>query len=135
VRVIFLSVLEIVALVKYYDAGGPFGFTHSNPFTWAAEGQVFSVAAFAFALTLARRRVMVAIAGLAAGVAIAAGCAIYAITLKANFAANLWWSVAGVGAFLAASAAAGLERSGGFALGAPVAGGSGGVPGSDTGVE
>ena len=126
---------EIVALVKYYDATGPFGIGISTAFSWAGEAQMFGVAALALALTLARRHSTVAIAGLAVAIAIATGCAIYAITLEANFATNLWWSLAGVGAFLAASAAAGLERGYGVALRTPVAGGAGGIPGSDTGVE
>ncbi len=126
---------EIVALVKYYDSAGPFGFGIGSAFTWAGEAEMFGVAALAFALTLARRRSTFATAGLAVAVAIAAGCAIYALTLEENLSTNLWWSIAGVGAFLAASAAAGLERGYGIALRAPIAGRAGGIPGSDPGIE
>jgi hypothetical protein len=106
---------EVVALVKYYESSSFPGPQIENALTWSAQAQLFAVAALAFALTLSRRRNTVAIAGLAAAVAVAVGAAIYAITLRENFAAYVWWGLAAAGAFLAASAAAVLERDSGVA--------------------
>jgi hypothetical protein len=123
-----------VALVKFYGATPAFGLDYQAAQPWANEAQLFALAALAFGLTLARRRTM-ALPGLFAAIAAAFGCAIYAITQEATYTAETWWTIATVGAFLAAAAAATLERDGVVTLGAPVAGGAGGDPGSDPGVE
>jgi hypothetical protein len=110
----------IVALVKYYA-------TTLDPVSlhialaWAVEAQVFAVAALAFGLTLTRGRNTGAMVWLAAAVVMALGCATYAITQKYSPAAYMWWTLATVGAFLAGSAAAVIERPGTVASGVPVA--------------
>ena len=43
---------EIVALVKYYEPSSFAGIPVERALTWAAQGQLFGVAALAFALTL-----------------------------------------------------------------------------------
>ena len=125
----------IVAIAKYYSNASSFGLSLSIAFNWAGEANLFATAALAFGLTVQRRNGVVAIGALAAAIAMAVGTGIYAITLERNFAALLWWLIAGIGAFLAAAAAAGLERGGGVALRAPVTSGTGGDAGSDPGVE
>jgi hypothetical protein len=126
----------IVGLVKYYETSPYPGVTLQSALTWTGQADLFGVAALAFALTLSRRRNTVAIAGLIAAIALAVGAAIYAITLQANFAVYVWWALAAVGAFLAASAAAGLERdSSTFVENTPVMSDVVGEPQSDFGVE
>jgi hypothetical protein len=127
-------VFMALSLVKFYGAIPAFGLNYSAAEPWANEAQVLALAALAFGLTLARRRSAVAIAGLLAAMAAAFGCAIYAITQKVTYSAEAWWSVAIAGAFLAAAAAAGLERDGIVALGAPEADTVGDDPGSDPGL-
>jgi hypothetical protein len=117
-----------VGLVKYYDiptfAIPYFGPALQTAGAWLGEAEVLSVAVLAFGLTLTRRRSTGAVAWLAAAVAMALGCGTYAITQKTGFTPQIWWEVATVGAFLAAAAAAGLER-----------GGMSGQAGSDSAVE
>lgn len=125
----------IVALVKYYSDSAPFAGALTVAFNWSGEASLFATAALAFGLTLQRRNGIVAIGALAAAIAIAIGSGIYAITLERDFAALLWWLIAGIGAFLAAATAAGLERGGSLALRPPVPSGAGGDAGSDPGVE
>lgn len=60
---------------------------------------------------------------LLAATGVTVGCALYAATQKANLAAEMWWVLAPVGAFLAAAAAAQHEREGAVALDAPEAAG------------
>jgi hypothetical protein len=127
-------VFMALSLVKFYGAIPAFGLNYSAAEPWANEAQVLALAALAFGLTLARRRSTVAIAGLLAAMAAAFGCAIYAITQKVTYTAEAWWSVAIAGAFLAAAAAAGLERDGIVALGAPEADTVGDDPRSDPGL-
>jgi hypothetical protein len=122
-----------VALVKFYEAIPAFGVNFGAAQPWTNEAQLLAAAALAFGLTLARRRSTVAVACLLAAIAVAFGCALYAITREANYAAaGTWWAIAIAGAFLAAAAAAGLERDGIVTLDAPAAGGE---PASDAGVE
>jgi hypothetical protein len=126
----------IVALVKYYDTTSFIpGEALNGALTWMTQAELFGVAALAFALTLARRSSTIGIAALAAAAILALATGIYATILQANFAAFVWWGVAGVGAFLAASAAAGLQREGGVALRAPVASSTGGYAGSHPRVQ
>jgi len=122
-----------VALVKFYEAIPAFNVNSAAAYPWANEAQVLGLAALAFGLTLARRRNVVAIGGLLVAIAVAFGCAIYAITQKDAYATvGTWWSIAVAGAFLAAAAAAGLERDGIATLGTPEAHGDQGI---DPGVE
>jgi hypothetical protein len=126
-------VFMAVALVKFYEAIPAFGVNYQAAQPWTNEAQLLAAAALAFGLTLARRRSMVFIGGLLASIAIASGCAIYAITRENIYAAaGTWWAVAIAGAFLAAAAAAGLERDGIVTLGTPEAAGDQGI---DPGVE
>jgi len=128
-------VFVIVAIAKYYSDSSLIGFGLSAALSWGGEANLLATAALAFGLTLQRRRSVVADGALATAVALAVGSGIYAITLERGFAGYVWWLVAGIGAFLAAAAAAGLERGGGVASGAPVASGAGGGLGGDPGVE
>jgi hypothetical protein len=129
-------VFAVVALFKYYDNNAsPFDAAIAIAYTWLGEASVLSLSVLAFGLTLARKRNPMAVVALAAAVAAAVGCAIYAITVNGGLASYMWWEIAGIGAFLAAAAAAGLERGGGDALRAPVPSSAGGAPGSDPGVE
>ncbi len=97
-------VFMVVAVVRFYgDAIDP-------AYPWATEAQVLALAAVAFGLTRARRRSLVAIVGLVVAIAAVVGCALYAITQKASYSAELWWWIATAAAFLTAAAAAGLER-------------------------
>jgi hypothetical protein len=125
---------SIVAIVKYWGAF-PFTSGIQSQFAWETEAGLLSVATLAFALTLARRSTTAAMAGLAAAMLLAVGSGIYAITLKETIPAFMWWSLAGVGAFLAAAAAASLERGGTVMSSPAVPRGAGGGPGSDAGVE
>ena len=125
----------IVAVVKYYSGPSFPGASLSAAITWGGEADLFAIAALAFGLTLERRRSGVAMVALAAAVCLTVGCGIYALTQKEGFASYVWWFIAGIGAFIAAAAAAGLERGGGYALGAPVAGGASGGVWSDAGAE
>jgi hypothetical protein len=113
-----------VGLVKYYEIPSStviyFGADIQTAGAWLLEAEVLSVAVLAFGLTLARRRSTGAVAWLAAAVAVALGCGTYAITQKAGFTAQIWWEVATVGAFLAAGAAAVLERGGGSGVSSDV---------------
>jgi hypothetical protein len=115
-------VFMALALVKFYEAIPAFGVNYAAAEPWANEAQVLGLAALAFGLTLARRRSTPGIAALLVAIAIAFGCAIYAITQQQSYEAETWWSVAIAGAFLAAAAAAGLERDGIVTLDAPAAG-------------
>lgn len=97
-------VFMVVAVARFYgDAIDP-------AYPWATEAQVLALAALAFGLTLARRRSMVAIACLVVAIAATVACALYAITQKATYSAELWWWIVTAAAFLATAAAAGLER-------------------------
>jgi len=124
-----------VALLKFYDAtsaypgGYPSGFETAS--TWLAEAELLSVAVLAFGLTLARRRSTGAVVWLAGAVAMAVGSAVYAIIEKQGLTAYIWWTVAGIGGFLAASAAAGLDRGGRVARSTPVPASAGGEPRSE----
>src|SRR5262249_50817576 len=125
-----------VALVKYYNPPPyPYSSGLGNAYLWGNEAQLFAVAALAFGLTLARRRSTGGLVGLALAIAMAVGCAIYAITQKEGATAEVWWWIAAVGAFLAAAAAAGLQRDGGVVPSAPVPSGAISDVGSDPGVE
>jgi hypothetical protein len=125
-------VFMALALVKFYDAIPAFGVNFGAGQPWANEAQLLAAAALAFGLTLERRRDTVTVAGLLVSIGIALGCAVYAITQKSSYEAFMWWSIAIVAAFLAAAAAAGLERDGIVTLGAPV---ENGEPASDPGIE
>ena len=129
-------VFMAIALVKFYDAIPAFGVNFTTAHPWLSEAQVLALAALAFGLTLTRRRSSAAMGALSAAIVIAFGCAIYAITKKDTYTGETWWLVAIAGAFLAAAAAAGLERDGGtVALDTPVAGGWDNEPESDPGIE
>jgi peptidoglycan/LPS O-acetylase OafA/YrhL len=124
----------VVGLVKYYDAAlNPY--TYSNIFGWFVEAELLGSAVLAFGLTLARRRSTGAAAWLAAAVVMTLGSGTYAFTQKGGAEASVWWTIATVGAFLAAAAAAGLDRGGGGALSAPAASSAGAVPESDLGLN
>lgn len=99
-----------VALVKFYEPTYPPFSSLENVYWWANEAQLFAIAALAFGLTLARRRSTAALVGLGMAIVMAAGCAVYALTRQESPSAGPWWWVATVGTFLAASAAAGLQR-------------------------
>ncbi len=105
-------VFMALALVKFYGATPAVDvveYAAARP--WTSEAQVLGLAALAFGLTLVRRRTPAAVVFLVAAIAVAFGCAIYAITRKELlYPAETWWSVAIAGAFLAAAAAAGLAR-------------------------
>jgi hypothetical protein len=126
-------VFMAISLVKLYGAIPAFGLPAAAAYPWANEAQLLGLVALAFGLTLARRRNPVNIACLIAAIAVAFGSAVYAIILtqQANYATDGWWWIAIAGAYLAAAAAAALERDGIVTLGAPEAGGAGGLPGSD----
>jgi hypothetical protein len=130
-------VLMAISLVKLYGAIPAFGLPASAAYPWANEAQLLGLVALAFGLTLARRRNAVNVACLIAAIVVAFGSAVYAIILtqQGNYATEGWWWIAIAGAFLAAAAASTLERDGIATLDAPVAGGAGGEPGSDAGVE
>lgn len=129
-------VFMALALVKFYDAIPAFGVNYFAAQPWANEAEVLGLAALAFGLTLARRRSTVALGGLLTAIAVAFGCSIYAIAQHhAFYTAETWWTIAIAAAFLAAAAAAGLERDGIVTLDAPVASSAGGEPGSDPVVE
>ena len=99
-------VFMVVAVARFYgDAIDP-------AYPWATEAQVLALAAVAFALTLERRRSIAAIVGLVVAIAAVVACALFAITQKASYSAELWWWIVIALAFLAAAAAAGLEREG-----------------------
>ena len=119
-----------VALVKFYNPPAyPFGSPAGglgNAYLWANEAQLFAVAALAFGLTLARRRTTAGLVGLGMAIVMAVGCSIYAIWEKEGASAEVWWWIATVGAFLAAAAAAGLQRDGSVAVSTPVASSAGG---------
>ncbi|HEY2355665.1 MAG TPA: hypothetical protein VGH79_12285 [Gaiellaceae bacterium] len=107
----------VVGIVTYYDNTAPFSNSGLAAARWLGQAEVLSVAVLAFGLTLVRRRTMMAAVVLAIAVVTAISSGTYAITLteKANAAASTWWQVATVGAFLAAAAAAGLNRGGSVA--------------------
>jgi hypothetical protein len=130
-------VLMAVALVKFYETTPAFGANFLAAQHWTNEAQVLALAALAFGLTLVRRRNTVAMVWLFAAIAVAFGSAIYAITRKQTYAGETWWLIAIAGAFLAAAAAAALEREGTGTLDTPIAipSGAGGEPGSDPVVE
>jgi hypothetical protein len=129
-------VFMAVALVRFYNSISAFGVATGKAYPWATEALVLATTALAFGLTLARRSSTVSIVGLVAAIAVAFGCAIYAITQHASYAAELWWWLAIAGAFLATAFAAGLERdSGTIAADAPVSSDAAGEPASDPGVE
>jgi hypothetical protein len=109
-------VFAVIAFVKYYDTTSFLAFNAASP--WLNEAQTLAVAAFAFGLTLARQRSTAVVACLLAATGATVGCAIYAITREADIAAEVWWFAATVTAFLAAAAAAQVEREG---SGAPAA--------------
>ncbi len=117
-----------VALVKFYNPPPyPYSSGFPNAYLWGNEAQLFAIAALAFGLTLARRRTIAGVVGLALAIVMAVGCAIYAITQKESATAEVWWWIAAVGAFLAAAAAAGLQRDRSVTLSPPpVAGSAGG---------
>ena len=127
-------VFMAVALVRFYDSTTTaFGFAADKAYPWATEALVLATAALAFGLTLARRRSSATIVSLVVAIAVAFGCAIYAITQQASYTAEVWWWIAIAGAFLAAAFAAGLEREGSVAPDAPDGGAV--EPESDPGVE
>jgi hypothetical protein len=141
---------SIVALVKFYETTTAFNQALGAAYPWHTEALTFAVAALAFGLTLERRRSTGVVACLLVAVGVTVGCAIYALTQKANLAAEEWWLLAPVAAFLAAAAAAQFEREGAVALDAPevadgggpvapsmpeMTGGESGVPAGDPGTE
>jgi peptidoglycan/LPS O-acetylase OafA/YrhL len=140
----------IVALVKFYETTTAFNQALRPAYPWHTEALTLAVAALAFGLTLERRRSTGIVACLLAATGVTVGCALYALTQKANLAAEIWWLLAPIGAFLAAAAAAQHEREGAIALGAPevaggegtvalstpeMAGSEGGVPPGNPGIE
>jgi hypothetical protein len=131
---------SIVALVKFYETTSLF---LNTEYPWYTGALTLATAAFAFGLTLERRRSTGVVACLLAACGVTVGCAVYALTEKANLAAEIWWLLAPVGAFLAAAAAAQHEREGTVAsavpaptLGPPVLSGAAAVePAADDSVE
>lgn len=96
-------VFMVVAVARFYgDAIDP-------AYPWATEAQVLALGAVAFGLTLARRRTLAGLACLVAAIAAVVACALYAITQKATYSAELWWWITTAAAFLAAAAAAGTR--------------------------
>ena len=106
-------VFMVVAVARFY------GTAIDPAYPWATEAQVLALAAVAFGLTLTRTRNLVAIVGLVVAIAATVACALYAITQKATYAAEMWWWIVIAAAFLAAAAASALEREDAAASNAP----------------
>jgi hypothetical protein len=94
----------IVALVKLYSASG----IPIDAVSWADEAGIAGSGALAFGLIGLRARLS---AGwLVGAVAMAAGCAGYAVSLQPDTKSFVWYLVAGAAAALAGSAAARMHR-------------------------
>ena len=99
----------IVAFVKTYSPSSVAS-SIGGGLDWASEAQTVGLAALAFGLIGLRVASRVSWIAFLAAVSVAVGLAGYAITLKFDFRAFVWYLAAGTTASLAGSAAARMRR-------------------------